>query len=356
MRRLLFTALAFLILYGDCMSQAEEKIDWSNYDFVVYIPPNYTITHSITNNSVSINDLFNTDGWLSKTFHNDPESNKAAKLYVLDDDTKSEWLSKQKTSVCFVVIDVDFRYSTDNNDDLVSVKWMFYDLRRGWDEPFQIYLKEAVIDVSSRNFIEDALQSISECSESIQRKIRSEAGYSKYDIDTAWRILGDDYRIAFDIMISEVDININIEDEFIVYDNIFFEGDNEHNNINSVFVVSLASNTCKGTQADAQGLAQLVSVKLMSEYKILDRSNLTTLIDEQKLSLSGLTDESTVLSLGKLKGAEGVLFCQESCLSGQQVLTVKLLDCTSGEQKWIVTGLDCDPLDLMRAIEQEIGS
>ena len=353
--RLFISAFAFFILYGNCLSQDEKKIDWRSYDFVVYTPSNYTITHNITNNSVSINDIFNTEGWLSKTFKKDIESDRAAKLYVLDDDKKSEWLSQQKSAVCFVVIDIAFIYSTDNNDDLVSVKWMFYDLRRGWDEPIQIYQEEAEIDVSSRNFMADALQSISECSESISRRVRSESGYSKYDVDTAWRILGDDYRIAFDIMISDVDININIEDEFVVYDNIFVEGDKEHNHINSVFVVSLASNTCNGIQADAQGLAQLVSVKLMSEYKILDRSNLTALIDEQKLSLSGLTDESTVLSLGKLKGAEGVLFCQESCLSEQQILTVKLLDCTSGEQKWIATGLDCDPLDLMRAIEQEIG-
>ena len=93
----------------------------------------------------------------------------------------------------------------------------------------------------------------------------------------------------------------------------------------------------------------------MTNYKILDRSNLSTLLEEHKLSMSGLTDETELLNIGKLKGAEGIVFCQEACLSGQQILTVKLLDCNTGEQKWIATGLACDPLDLMTTIKQEIG-
>ena len=146
----------------------------------------------------------------------------------------------------------------------------------------------------------------------------------------------------------------SISQEKIVYENVLFESKLVVSEISSVFVLSTASQSCEGVESDAQGLATIVSLKLMPHFNILERSNLDQVLEEQKLSLSGITDESTVLSLGKIQGSDGVVFCQETCVSGQQMQTVKLLDCNTGEQQWIATGFGGNPLDLMDAIIQEI--
>lgn len=139
-----------------------------------------------------------------------------------------------------------------------------------------------------------------------------------------------------------------------VFENILFESKEEIGDINSVFIIGLPSQGCDGVKTQGEGLVQIASLKLMPHFKILERSNLDAVLEEQKLSVSGLTDESTLLSLGKLEGSEGIIFCQESCISGKSIQTVKLLDCNTGEQQWIASGFGEDPLILMDAVIQEL--
>ena len=142
--------------------------------------------------------------------------------------------------------------------------------------------------------------------------------------------------------------------EKIEYANILFQSKDVVTDIASVFILSSESKTCGGRETNSEGLSQIASLKLMPYFKVLDRSNLDAVLDEQKLNMSGITAESAVLSLGKIQGSEGIIFCQESCVSGQQMQSIKLLDCNTGEQQWIATGFGANPLNLMDAILQEI--
>lgn len=108
--RLLITALAFLLSLS-CNSQQENNLDWTSYDYVVYIPANYIVTQStqsITNTSFVINDLFDTDHFIRESFSENLESSGAAKLVVLDSSDKIEWLRNKRTSVCFLVLNIEF--------------------------------------------------------------------------------------------------------------------------------------------------------------------------------------------------------------------------------------------------------
>ncbi|MDA0939942.1 MAG: hypothetical protein O2990_02965 [Bacteroidetes bacterium] len=123
-----------------------------------------------------------------------------------------------------------------------------------------------------------------------------------------------------------------------------FEYGNDSKSISAVFVSGSRGTTCSATDTDGEGLAQLVSARLMGAYDIIDRSNLSFVLEEQKQGLSGIFDESTVGEMGRLIGAEGVLVCGESCVGGRSILTIKLLNCQTLEQAWIASGLDIDPL------------
>lgn len=123
-----------------------------------------------------------------------------------------------------------------------------------------------------------------------------------------------------------------------------FEYGNGSKSISTVFVSGARGTTCSATDTDGEGLAQLVSARLMGAYDIIDRSNLSRVLEEQKQGLSGIFDESTVGEMGRLIGAEGVLVCGESCVGGRSILTIKLLNCQTLEQAWIASGLDIDPL------------
>lgn len=123
-----------------------------------------------------------------------------------------------------------------------------------------------------------------------------------------------------------------------------FEYGNSSSAINTVFVSGSRGTKCTAEDTDGEGLAQLVSARLMSAYDMIDRSNLPRVLEEQKQGLSGIFDEKTVGEMGRLIGAEGVLVCGESCVGGRSILTIKLLNCQTLEQAWIASGLDIDPL------------
>lgn len=268
-------------------------------------------------------------------------SNKSKKSKACAEITEDQfkYLNRFETAVAFGKI----RFESNG-----KVSLSIYDATSDWDSPVWRRVGNplqkgfpGVVYSSSSVAIANYLKNRARVSRSFD-EASSNAYFDSVEISAEEFLKLDPYRTG------------SISQEKIVYENVLFESKLVVSEISSVFVLSTASQSCEGVESDAQGLATIVSLKLMPHFNILERSNLDQVLEEQKLSLSGITDESTVLSLGKIQGSDGVVFCQETCVSGQQMQTVKLLDCNTGEQQWIATGFGGNPLDLMDAIIQEI--
>lgn len=117
-----------------------------------------------------------------------------------------------------------------------------------------------------------------------------------------------------------------------------FRGDASLEKIKTVLVHATPGLNCERTPTnDEFNIASLES-GLFDFYSILNRSNFEKVIDEQKLGLSGIIDEATAADAGRLLGAQGIALISQSCLSGEDAFTVKLLDTESSEILWIASG------------------
>jgi curli biogenesis system outer membrane secretion channel CsgG len=63
----------------------------------------------------------------------------------------------------------------------------------------------------------------------------------------------------------------------------------------------------------------------------VDRENIEELIDEQKFQVSGLTDESTAVEIGKLSGADIVVIGSISYVGKKYYMNIKLISVETGE-------------------------
>ena len=111
--------------------------------------------------------------------------------------------------------------------------------------------------------------------------------------------------------------------------------------IKRIFIAAGNSNNCSEVTLTAESLAQLATVSLGNRYTILERKYLDMLLEEQRLSLSGLLLEETTIAAGCLQGSEAIVFCSVECINGKSVLTIKLIDCAEGVQHWIALYLPC---------------
>ncbi len=62
-------------------------------------------------------------------------------------------------------------------------------------------------------------------------------------------------------------------------------------------------------------------------------------MNEQRLALSGLIlEEGKLAEAGCLAGAQGTVIVSKGCLAGNDLITVKLLDCSTSVMSWVATG------------------
>ncbi len=70
------------------------------------------------------------------------------------------------------------------------------------------------------------------------------------------------------------------------------------------------------------------------KYKVIDKKSLKDLLDQQKFSLSGLTEETEARKIGKLLSADAVLFGNVSISGEVMVITLSLRDVATGALLW----------------------
>ena len=126
--------------------------------------------------------------------------------------------------------------------------------------------------------------------------------------------------------------------------------------ISKVAVIGKESTLCDGSVDDGQDLAELVEGELLGIYGVVERKHLEEILDEQRLTMSGLLlEDSDFAQAGCLAGAQGTVLASYGCLQGQTKLQVKLVDCSTSDLYWSAIGLDVSAFDLMDALRIELG-
>ena len=102
----------------------------------------------------------------------------------------------------------------------------------------------------------------------------------------------------------------------------------------AIFVVATENTPCSG-RGDVSTLEASMGIRLMKDYNVLERRNLSVLTLEQTRQLTGLHDESTIVEAGKLSGAKGVVLVSRFC-DGQSntVTNARFVDCETGALHW----------------------
>ena len=78
----------------------------------------------------------------------------------------------------------------------------------------------------------------------------------------------------------------------------------------------------------AQQVSDRLNAKLLEggRFSVIDRASLARLLEEQKLSMSGLVDTAQMVSAGKLTGVQGFFFGSAHMAGDRLVLDLKLVD------------------------------
>ena len=124
-------------------------------------------------------------------------------------------------------------------------------------------------------------------------------------------------------------------------------------NVKNVFVIQGKGQSCSSNSVES-GLLDVVGTQLLSSYSVLERQMLDVILEEQRLSMSGLVFEATAVEAGCLQGADGVVFCQYGCLGEDDLLTIKLVDCKTSSQIWVLSAINTPPLEAIQQLSREL--
>ena len=124
--------------------------------------------------------------------------------------------------------------------------------------------------------------------------------------------------------------------------------------INSIAVIPKEVKNCSGTVLSADELAAFTETNILSHYNVTDRRHLKAILDEQRLQMSGLTFEETVLESGCIENAQAYLFVREGCLKGDEVIELRLVHCESSTLVWSCTGFNASLQEVLAKINEEL--
>lgn len=101
-----------------------------------------------------------------------------------------------------------------------------------------------------------------------------------------------------------------------------------------------------GEAGNSVNLGKAVSAMLISEFterpgmRVIERQKLNDVLNEQKLALSGRIDESTAVKVGKLLGAQYVMYGQVSSIGGQLRIDIRADDSETSEVVSVLKKMD----------------
>ena len=81
---------------------------------------------------------------------------------------------------------------------------------------------------------------------------------------------------------------------------------------------------------------------------------MNAILDEQRLQMSGLTFEETVLESGCIDNAQAYLFVREGCLKGDEIIELRLVHCETSTLVWSCTGTNATIQEVLARIHKEL--
>ena len=105
-----------------------------------------------------------------------------------------------------------------------------------------------------------------------------------------------------------------------------------------------------------QDIASFTEGSLLGFYNVVERRNLERVLDEQRLALSGVLYEQSAVEAGCNVGAQGIIFTEYGCLTGQEIIQLKLVDCQTSELYWSTTEVNATAPETLDKVRQELES
>ena len=124
--------------------------------------------------------------------------------------------------------------------------------------------------------------------------------------------------------------------------------------VKTVAVLPIDGIDCSGKTVSGQDIASFAEGSLLGLYNIVERRNLERVLDEQKLALSGILFEKSAVEAGCNVGAQGIIFTEYGCLTGQEVIQLKLVDCQTSELYWSATGINATAKQVLDKVREEL--
>ena len=80
--------------------------------------------------------------------------------------------------------------------------------------------------------------------------------------------------------------------------------------------------------------ARLISAAVGSKFKVLNREELSQILDEQALSMSGLIRDDKTVEAGVIEGAEKTLLLNLGCIEMRSVIELQCIDNQTSVVDW----------------------
>jgi hypothetical protein len=135
---------------------------------------------------------------------------------------------------------------------------------------------------------------------------------------------------------------------------VTFERTGKEHSITAVAVIPKMIEGCDGNSKSADALASFTETKILSHYEVIDRRHFEDILNEQRIQMSGLTFEETLIEKGCIENAQGYLFVGSECLFGDEMITVKLTHCESSEVVWSCTGINATAQKILDKVREEL--
>lgn len=124
--------------------------------------------------------------------------------------------------------------------------------------------------------------------------------------------------------------------------------------VTSVAVIPKPSIDCFGDAYSLASLASLAENYILAHYTVVDRRNLDSVLEELRLQMSGLTFEQDVISSGCIENAQAYLFVQQNCMSGIEMIEVRLVHCETSNVIWSCSGLNSSLQSVLERVDDEL--
>ena len=117
-------------------------------------------------------------------------------------------------------------------------------------------------------------------------------------------------------------------------------------------MINGAGKSCLGVEGEKQDYSRLIAVATGSIYSFVNREQIETLFEEQKLSLVGLVAKEKGIKAGELAGAQKALILDLGCLEMKNLIELQCVDVETSLVDWSIVGVQVSFDEFLREFMQ----